>query len=436
MKRLVLGLLLLFGAASAVAAEPAPSVPGIDAPELAALGPNRVGVRTLTLTSRDQPDILAFDKATGTAPRIDRQLVVDVWYPAKPAPWGRAAVYADALSAEPPKPPVAFKVQGIAVRNAPQVAGSFPLVILSHGYGGASAGMSWLGENLASKGYVVVTIRHKDPEFGDPAGFSGPLYRRPTDIAFVAREARRLAGEGAPGLAAADPRRTVLIGYSMGGYGVLTCAGAALDPKGAALLVPGGLMAPFTTGGAKAADLAVPDVKAVVAIAPAGISFNAWGGGGLSGVTAPLLVIGGDRDRTVGFEGGVRPVFDRAIHADRYLLVFQNGGHAIGMNGAPPTMRGAVWDMDWFEDPVWRHDRIMAISQHMITAFLDAKVKGEAGKLAYLETDTPRANDARWPANGPSGYAPFSPGGPGAVWKGFPKNHALGLELHHASPAP
>jgi hypothetical protein len=209
-----------------------------------------------------------------------------------------------------------------------------------------------------------------------------------------------------------------------------------LDPKGAAALVPGGLMLPFTAGGAKAAELGVADVKAVVAIAPAGISFNAWGANGLSGVTAPLLVIGGDRDRTVGFDGGVRPVFDRTIHADRYLLVFQNGGHAIGMNGAPDTMRHSVWDMDWFEDPVWRHDRIMAISQHMITAFLDAKVKGEGDKLAYLDTDVIRSNDGKWPSGAPAGYAPFSPGGPGAVWKGFPKNHALGLELHHLAPAP
>ena len=431
-KRLVLSVFAVLALTGVAQADTAPSVPGADAPELAALGPNPVGVRTLTLIQPDQPDLLAFDKTSGTAPRIDRQLVVDVWYPAKSTPKARPAVYPDALSAEPPKPPVAFTVQGIAMRDAPGLQGRFPLVILSHGYGGATAGLSWLGENLASKGYVVVTPRHKDPEYGDPAGFAGPVYRRPNDIAFAARQARLLAQQGAPGLAAADPSRTVLIGYSMGGYGALTCAGAALDPKGVVGLVPGGLMSPFAAGGTRAADLAVPDVKAVVAIAPAGVAFNAWGAEGLSGVSAPLLVIGGDRDRTVGFEGGVRPVFDRAVHAERYLLVFQNGGHAIGMSGAPTAMRGSVWDLDWFEDPVWRHDQIMAISQHMITAFLDAKVKGEADKLAYLDTDVVRSNDGKWPVGGPAGYAPFSPGGPGVVWKGFRKNHALGLELHHA----
>lgn len=431
---LLLAALLAFAAPAL--AEPPPSVPGVDAPELARLGPHAVGVRTLTWVQPAQPDMLAYDKAKAAAPLVDRKLTVEIWYPARAVPKAKPAVYADALSAEPPKPAVAFTVPGVAVRDAPGVSGSFPLVILSHGYGGATAGMSWLAENLASKGYVVVAPRHHDPDFSDPVGFPGPLMRRPIDIAFAAARARAGAQAGQPGLAAADPARTVLIGYSMGGYGVLTDAGASLDPKGAANFVPGGLMGPYTRGGARAAELQIPDVKAVVAIAPAGVSFNAWGADGLSGVTAPLLIIGGDRDRTVGYEGGIKPVFDRAVHADRYLLVFQNGGHAIGMNGAPPTMRGSVWDMDWFEDPVWRHDRIMAINQHFITAFLDAEVKGDATRLAYLTPDTALSNDAKWPTPGPAGYAPFSPGGAGATWKGFPKNHALGLELRHAPPAP
>ena len=43
-----------------------------------------------------------------------------------------------------------------------------------------------------------------------------------------------------------DPSRTAVIGYSMGGYGVLSAAGAILDPQGGAVkLVPGGLMLPF-----------------------------------------------------------------------------------------------------------------------------------------------------------------------------------------------
>jgi predicted dienelactone hydrolase len=293
--------------------------------------------------------------------------------------------------------------------------------------------MSWLTENLASKGYVVAAIHHRDPDYSARGQFVEPLMRRPLDIAFVAQQ---LMGSKNPALVAADRSRVALVGYSMGGYGVLTAAGASLDPEGGpALSVPGGAMKPFVRGAARAAEIKVPGVKAVVAIAPAGTGFNAWGTSGLADITAPILIIGGDRDRTVGFPNGIRPIFDQAKGSDRYLLVFQNGGHAIGMTGAPPTMRSALWDMDWFEDPVWRHDRIMATEQHMITAFLDRFVKGDASRAAYLDTDVVVSNTAVWPKDGPStGYDVISPGGPGATWKGFHKNHSDGLELHHKAP--
>lgn len=423
--------------AGPAAAEPM-SRPGIDAPELARLGPHGVGLRRLALTEAGQVDVLAYDPKTGTAPLRDRVLAVDVWYPARPARGAKTVTYADALPGEPPRGLVAFTAQGIAVRNAPPAAGpaeGFPLVILSHGYSGTPAAMTWLAENLASKGYVVAAPHHQDPDISDRTKGAQPMLRRPLDIAFVAHDlqARAQAGQ----LMGADGGRVALIGYSMGGYGVITVAGAGLNPTGApALGVPGGYLKPYVRGGPKAGDLAVPGLRAVVAIAPAGGGgFNAWGPEGLADLKTPLMVVGGDRDRTVGFEGGIKTVFDQAIHAERYLLVFENGGHNIGMDGPPDQMHAALWDNDWFEDPVWRKDRTAAVQQHFITAFLDRFVKGDGAMTAYLDTDTPLANDAKWPAAGGSAYGAISPGGPGATWKGFPRNHAVGLELHHAAAA-
>ena len=434
MGRLGALIALVLGLAWPAWAEPPPSRPGVDAPTLAKLGPYAVGVRSIVVTQPAQPDVLAYDAAKGAAPLRDRILTVDIWYPAKVAARAKPVTYADTLPAEPPRPPVVFKVPGLAARDAPAIRGDFPLVIVSHGYSGTPAAMSWLTENLASKGYVVAAIHHRDPDYGDGRKAVEPMFRRPLDIAFVAR---RLQLSDNPGLAGADRSRTALIGYSMGGYGVLTAAGASLDPGGGpAIGVPGGLLKPYARGGAKASALTVAGLKAVVAIAPAGATFRAWGDVGLGDLRAPLLVIGGDQDRTVGFATGIRPVFDQAVHAERYLLVFLNGGHAIGMSGAPPTMRGELWNLDWFEDPVWRHDRIMAIEQHMITAFLDRYVKGDESRATYLTPDVVRSNEGKWPTSGPAGYAAISPGGEGATWKGFPRNHALGLELHHAAAAP
>ena len=429
----LIGLSALCVAGCATAGEPL-SRPGIDAPELARLGPHSVGLKSIVLVDTTQPPAPATKTENASTARA---LGIDIWYPASPRRGAKAVSYADALPGEPPLGAIAFTVRGLAIRNAAPDSGRYPLVIVSHGYSGTPAAMTWLTENLASKGYVVAAIHHRDPNISDLANFGQPALRRPLDITFVAKTLQAQARAGI--LAGVDPDRIAVIGYSMGGYGALTVAGATLNPNGrAAQSVSNGDLKPYLRGGPKVESLAIPGLKAVTVIAPAGggQSFNAWGSEGLADLKTPLMVIAGDRDRTVGFADGVRNVFDQAIHADRYLLVFQNGGHNIGMNEAPAEMRTRLWDLDWFEDPVWSKTRTAGIQQHMITAFLDFWVKGDESRAAYLAVGMPISNDTTWPATGPLGYAAISPGGPGATWKGFPRNHALGLELHHAAAVP
>ncbi len=165
----------------------------------------------------------------------------------------------------------------------------------------------------------------------------------------------------------------------MGGYGVLAAAGATLDPAGGLVTrVPGGLLQPFARGGALSASLVAPAVKAVVAFAPAGGAFGAFGADGLAGIKSPLLLIAGDHDNTVDYTSGARAYFDQAVHSNRYLLTFLGGGHALGLGPAPPEMQTDLWNQDWFEDPVWRKDRLIGISLHFITAFLDRYVKDDS----------------------------------------------------------
>ncbi|HEX5640239.1 MAG TPA: dienelactone hydrolase, partial [Burkholderiaceae bacterium] len=220
------GLLALGIAAAAVATgTDAPSRTGIDAPELAALGKYAVGVRSVTLVHRNQLDLGAIDPQTGIPAQHDRRLKVEIWYPAKAVASATPVTYEDTLVSEPPAPPARFRMLGLAVRDAQADGGGFPLVIVAHGYGNVPIVMSWLTENLASKGYVVAAIRHED-SYLDPAGFPQAALRRPLDIAFVARELQGALGQSGE----VDPARTALIGYSMGGYGVLAAAGATLDP--------------------------------------------------------------------------------------------------------------------------------------------------------------------------------------------------------------
>jgi predicted dienelactone hydrolase len=423
--------LCLAGVAPAQAGDPSGGL-YIDAPELAAPGPYTVGVQSLTMVDRDQLDLGAFDPATGAVPKRDRTLRVELWYPAKATPGATPVVYADVLDSEPPKPPARFTIQGVAIRDAQPAGGRHPLVVVSHGYGNVPVAMNWLTENLASKGYVVAAIHHGDT-YLNPAGFPNAALRRPLDIAFVTRELQRTLG-GAQG--SVDPTRVALVGYSMGGYGVLAAGGATLDPSGGLVSrVPNGLLAPFARGGALSSSLVAPDVRAVVAFAPAGGAFGAFGAEGMQGIKSPLLLVAGDHDLTVDYTTGARAYFDQAINSNRYLLTFLHGGHALGLGSAPPEMRDDLWNQDWFEDPVWRKERLMAISLHFMTAFLDRYVKDDAGRASFIDGLVVESIKGTWDAPQGTPWSARSPGGEITLWKGFQRRHATGMTLLHARPA-
>jgi pimeloyl-ACP methyl ester carboxylesterase len=74
-------------------------------------------------------------------------------------------------------------------------------------------------------------------------------------------------------------------------------------------MIPGGLFAPYVRGGAASKSLKVANVKAVVGISPAGGALKSWGTEGLRAITAPLLLISGDRDQTVDYASGARAFF-------------------------------------------------------------------------------------------------------------------------------
>ena len=405
------------------------SQPGLDAPELARLGAYAVGVRTITLVDRVNPDVPAADPKPGEA-NEGRSIAVDIWYPARAQPKARPETYSASMPAEPPGSPVAFTVEGIAVRGAAAVPGRRPLVIVSHGYHNATAAMIWLTENLASKGYVVAAIRHEDGESMLTPTFPHVLLRRPLDIVFVAAQLQSsLAAEGI-----VDPDRAALVGYSMGGFGVLTAGGATLDPTGGAMkYVPEGVLRTYGRGGAKREVLRVHGLRGIVAISPAGGgALSAWGSEGLAAIAAPLLLIAGDRDRTVDYGTGARTFFQEAVGAPRYLLTYKNGGHNLGLGSPPEAMRKTLWDLDWFEDPVWRKDRMIGINLHVITAFLDLYVKGDATRAAYLDGLVPDSEAGVWPEAKPGRWDAISDGKDGVtVWRGFPRRHAVGLQLRH-----
>ena len=135
-------------------------------------------------------------------------------------------------------------------------------------------------------------------------------------------------------------------------------------------------------------------------------------------------------------QSGARAFFDQATNSNRYLLTFLGAGHRIGLGPAPEEMRHRLWDQDWFEDPVWRPERIVGINLHFITAFLDRYVKDDASRAGYLDGLTPEirttASGRPQPVIATTATVPARGGI--TLWKGFQRQHAEGLELLHESP--
>lgn len=395
-----------------------------DAPELAHRGDYKVGVRTLNFVNKAQVNILK--SKDGVDPLYDRPLKVEIWYPAiVPAGKKELATYEDSFGStlDSTRPIIPFTFTGRALRDArPEIKSSaFPLVIVSHGYPGSRVLLSYLTENLASKGYVVAAIDHTESTHADQQGFPSTLLNRSKDILFILNQ---MAEAGQPGSNSflsgiVDANNTALIGYSMGGYGVMNVAGAGYSDK----LV--GFFSSMTGGSRAIANRTAnkpefissidPRIKAIVAFAPWGMQRGIWDLDGLKGVKVPTFFVAGDLDDISGYEDGTKAMYKGIINADRYLLTYENARHNTAPNPPPvATLQPgpATKDYDHYAEASWNERRINNINQHFVTAFLGIHLqRKDLGK--YL--DLPEKSNAK-------------------PWTGFMPRSSTGMELLHAIP--
>src|SRR5262249_1392302 len=304
------------------------------APELASYGAYDIGVRTIQATDKNRPDILSTNPG-GPAARYDRPLTLEVWYPAAFAAGQKPGGDYHAITRDPS---VTTTLHGKAVRDAAprRDGGPFPLVVISHGYPGNRYLMSHLGENLASKGYVTVSIDNTDSTYDDQKAFSSTLYNRPVDQLFVLNEIARLGktGSGSFLVGIVNAESTGIVGYSMGGYGAVNVGGGGFTSAIAAqaMAPPNGLLADRGAGNPEYQKARDPRIKAVIAVAPWGMVAGFWDAEGLKGIRTPMLFVAGSVDDVAGYEKGTRAIYQAAVNADRYLLTFQNANH----NAAAP----------------------------------------------------------------------------------------------------
>ena len=395
-----------------------------DAPELAGRGDYAVGVQTIDLIHKDQIDILNYGK--GPDSLYNRQLKIEVWYPAEISDESEELViYEDVMgnANSPDRPIIPFTFTGRASRavKVDRSGGPYPLIIVSHGYTGSRLLFTYLTENLASKGYVVVSIDHMESTFKDAAGFNSTLLNRSLDVLFVLNQIAQLSKESNSFLfGTVNADLTALIGYSMGGYGVINVVGAGYSPQAANFFSS-------MSGGSTALNKRVignpefeasidPRIKVVVAFAPWGMQRAVWNADGLAGIKIPSLFIAGSEDDISGYEKGTKAIFDGAVNSDRYLLTYLNARHNVAPNPPPPESLEPGLHIDEYlryADSVWDERRINNINQHFVTVFLGIHLKNMDSYKPYLDV-VENAVDENW--------------------KGFKPRTSIGLQLHHLMP--
>jgi predicted dienelactone hydrolase len=130
---------------------------------------------------------------------------------------------------------------------------------------------------------------------------------------------------------------TGIIGYSMGGFGVVNLLGGGFTQASIdfAFSPLNGTLAQRTAGKENYPDEADPRIKAAIAIGSWGMNTGFWDAEGLAGIETPIFFMAGSADDVSGYENGTKAIFEAAVNAERYLLTFKDANH----NAAAPIPR-------------------------------------------------------------------------------------------------
>ncbi|NCG20156.1 MAG: hypothetical protein GWP91_14200 [Rhodobacterales bacterium] len=232
---------------------------------------------------------------------------------------------------------------------------AFPLVVISHGNGHDYTWYDYLGEHLASWGYVVISHRN-DTEPGVVAASRTTLIN--TEV-FL----RDLGEQGLTGVV--DPHNIIWVGHSRGGEGIVI----AYDQ--------------MVNGSTQFTEFISDDVKMLLSIAPT----NFEGPDGANPRDADFLILSGgaDGDVTGGVESGITQYYRMfmrgtgnhyvtyvhgADHNDFNCCGANDGAWGFSVQGNPPLIG---------------RPRAQAVAKSYLLAILEGRIRGNDALLDYFK---------------------------------------------------
>jgi dienelactone hydrolase len=206
--------------------------------------------------------------------------------------------------------------------------GTFGTVAIVPGWTNTQAAVSWYGPLLASHGYVVMTINTNSPLFDQPA-------QRATQVLLALDY---LTSGNNPVRDKVDPDRLALMGYSMGGGGVIEATSRRTSIKASIPLAPWHTTKTF------------------------------------AGVQTPTLVIGAQNDTTAPVATHARPLYEGLPGGiDKAYLELRGAPHGVPTSYNPTIAELSVSWMKRFVDNDYRYDEVLCPHPDDSATFSDAR---------------------------------------------------------------
>jgi predicted dienelactone hydrolase len=307
------GLVLIISGCSSGESDAAKATTTVEASSGSTSRDHAVGVVTRTLVDTSRPT-----SANGEVPgTTQRTIETTVFYPADGGSAGETSPDAPGDTSE----------------------GPYPLVVLSHGFGGNIAYLSPLGEAWAKAGYVVALPLFPLTHGGTPGGVQGgDVENQPGDVSFVIDEVLAESDSTNSTLSGlVDGDAIAVSGHSNGGIttmGVIANS-CCRDPRVDAAVVLSGVDSPYSTGSYDMSD------------------------------TPPVLFVHGVNDEAIAYNQVVT-LFNQ-LQAPKGLLTLEQATHGSYLVPSDPGF---------------------AVTEEATTDFLDAELRDDdaaRGRLAQIQ---------------------------------------------------